>query len=263
MKRIRKNRVLTYSLLGVFALSLVGVGFAAWTFTGFVGDEALVNVTVGDVIDKVLVVKVDEVTDGSVSFDNLASGTTDVKNDPNGGTEDLSFAIKYTLTSTVSLFDEKTGKGKFIIDIAFADGTIKAYKDKFDNEDKQFIDTSCLNGFSFETKSGDSIDSDPNVVSTIAYSENNTVVTVTGTNVVSTIEYKENNTVATVTSTFSFKWGSYFGGNNPAQSKTGDVADDVFTISRKLHEFLDAKPETLPDIELTITPHTKEQVNNE
>ena len=40
MKRIRKNRVLTYSLLGVFALSLVGVGFAAWTFTGFVGDEA-------------------------------------------------------------------------------------------------------------------------------------------------------------------------------------------------------------------------------
>lgn len=242
MKRIRKNRVLTYSLLGVFALSLVGVGFAAWTFTGFVGDEALVKVTVGDVIDKVLVVDA-EVTDGNVSFDNLESGTTDVKNDSNGGKEDLSFSIKYTLTSTVSLFDEKTGKGKFIIDIAFDEETITAYKMAFDQENKQFIDTSCLNGFNFETKNVKSIDNVPNVDSTI--------------------EYSENNTVATVTSTFSFKWGSYFGGNNPAQSKTGDVADDVFTISRKLHEFLDAKPEPLPKINLTITPSPKEQVNNE
>lgn len=235
MKRIRRNRVLTYSLLGVFALSLVGVGFAAWTFTGFVGDEALVKVTVGDVIDKVLVVKA-EVTDGSVSFDNLASPTTDVKNDPNGGTEDLSFAIKYTLTSTVSLFDD-SGNGKFIIDIAFDEGT-NAYKDAFDKKDKQFIDTSCLNGFKFETKNVKSIDNVPNVVSTI--------------------EYKENNTVATVTSTFSFKWGSYFGGKNPTESMTGDVADDVFTISKKLHEFLDEKPKDLPNINLTITPSPKE-----
>ena len=243
MKRIRKNRVLTYSLLGVFALSLVSVGFAAWTFTGFVGDEALVDVTVGDVIDKVLVVKA-KVTDGNVSFDNLKSGTTDVKNDTNGGTEDLSFAVQYTLTSTVSLFDEK-GNGKFIIDIAFDEDTKKAYKDTFDKENKQFINTSCLNGFKFETKNVTSID---NV-----------------TNVVSTIEYSENNTVATVTSTFSFKWGSYFGGKNPAESMTGDVADDVFTISRKLHEFLDAKPKDLPDINLTIKPsyNDKEQENNE
>lgn len=243
MKRFRKNRVLTYSLLGVFALSLVGVGFAAWTFTGFVGDEALVNVTVGDVIDKVLVVDA-KVTDGNVSFDNLKSGTTDVKNDPNEGTEDLSFAIEYTLTSTVSLFDD-SGNGKFIIDIAFDPDTIKAYKDAFDKEDKQFIDTSCLNGFNFETKNVKSIDSGPNVVSEIAYSENNTV--------------------ATVTSTFSFKWGSYFGGKNPAESMTGDVADDVFAISKKLHEFLDAKPEPLPKIKLTITPsyNDKEQGNNE
>lgn len=231
MKRIRKNRVLTYSLLGVFALSLVGVGFAAWTFTGFVGDEALVKVTVGDVIDKVLVVEA-EVTDGKVSFDNLKDGFGDIKND--GNAEDLSFAVQYTLTSTVSLFDEKTGKGKFIIDIAFDENTINAYKNAFDQVNKQFIDTSCLNGFSFETKSGDSIDSDPNVVSTIAYSENNTV--------------------ATVTSTFSFKWGSYFGGKNPAQSETNEVADDVFEISKKLHEFLNAKPKDLPDINLTITP---------
>ena len=232
MKRIRKNRVLTYSLLGVFALSLVGVGFAAWTFTGFVGDKALVKVTVGDVIDNVLVVDA-EVTDDNVSFDNLKSGTTDVKNDPDGGTEDLSFAIEYTLTSTVSLFDD-SGNARFEIEIAFDDGTKNAYKNAFDQVDKQFIDTSCLNGFIFETKSGTSIDS--------------------GTNVVSTIEYSENNTVATVTSTFSFKWGSYFGGKNPAQSMTGDVADDVFEISRKLHEFLDAKPEILPDINLTIKP---------
>ena len=236
MKRIRKNRVLTYSLLGVFVLSLVGVGFAAWTFTGFVGDEALVKVTVGDVIDQVLVVKA-EVTDGNISFDNLASGTTDVKNDSNGGTEDLSFEIKYTLTSTVSLFDEKTGKGKFIIDIAFDEGT-NAYKDVFDKKDKQFIDTSCLNGFEFETKNVKSIDNVPNVDSTI--------------------EYSENNTVATVTSTFSFKWGSYFGGNNPAQSTTNGEADDVFEISKKLHEFLDVKPEPLPKINLTITPSPKE-----
>lgn len=243
MKRIRKNRVLTYSLLGAFALSLVGVGFAAWTFTGFVGDEALVTVNVGDVIDKVLVVDA-RVTDGNVSFDNLKSGTTDVKNDSNGGTEDLSFAIEYTLTSTVSLFDE-TGNGNFIIDIAFDENTKNAYKNAFDKENKQFIDTSCLNGFKFETKNVKSIDSGPNVVSEIAYGENNTV--------------------ATVTSTFSFKWGSYFGRKNPAESMTGDVADDVFAISKKLHEFLDAKPETLPDIKLTIKPsyNDKEQGNNE
>lgn len=232
MKKIRKNRVLTYSLLGVFALSLVGVGFAAWTFTGFVGDEALVTVKVGDVIDNVLVVDA-EVTDGNVRFDNLESGTTDVKNDPNGGTEDLSFAIEYTLTSTVSLFDD-TGKARFEIDITFDEDTENAYKNAFDQKGKQFIDTSCLNGFSFETKSGTSIDS--------------------GTNVVSTIKYSENNTVATVTSTFSFKWGSYFGGNNPAESMTNGEADDVFEISRKLHEFLDAKPEILPKISLTIKP---------
>lgn len=244
MKRIRKNRVLTYSLLGFFALSLVGVGFAAWTFTGFVGDEALVTVKVGDVIDKVLVVEA-EVTDGKVYFDNLETGSGDIKNDENGNAEDLSFAIKYTLTSTVSLFDEKTGKGKFIIDIAFDDNTKNAYKNAFDQENKQFIDTSCLNGFKFETKNVKSIDSVPNVVSEIVYSENNTV--------------------ATVTSTFNFRWGSYFGFKNPAQSTTNDEADDVFEISKKLHEFLDAKPETLPDIKLTIAPsyNDKEQENNE
>lgn len=241
MKRIRKNRVLTYSLFGVFALSLVGVGFAAWTFTGFVGDEALVTVKVGDVIDKVLVVDA-KVTDGNVSFDNLGSGTTDVKNDPNGGTEDLSFTIEYTLTSTVSLFDD-SGNARFEIDIVFDEDTKNAYKNAFDQADKQFIDTSCLNGFNFETKNGTSIDSGLNVVSEIAYSENNTV--------------------ATVTSTFNFRWGSYFGGKNPAESMTGDVADDVFEISKKLHEFLDAKPETLPQIKLTITPSYKEQENNE
>ena len=97
MKRIRKNRVLTYSLVGVFALSLVGVGFAAWTFTGFVGDEALVTVKVGDVIDKVLVIEA-EVTDDKVNFDNLENGFGEIKNDENGNAEDLSFAIKYTLT---------------------------------------------------------------------------------------------------------------------------------------------------------------------
>ena len=242
MKRIRKNRVLTYSLLGVFALSLVGVGFAAWTFTGLVGDKALVSVTVGDVIDKVLVVEA-KVTDGNVSFDNLKDGSTDVKNDPNGGTEDLSFAIEYTLTSTVSLFDESSGNARFKIDVVFDEDTKNAYKNAFDQENKQFIDTSCLNGFSFETKSGTSIDSGANVVSTIAYSEKNTV--------------------ATVTSTFNFKRGSYFGGKNPAQSMTGDKADDVFAISKKLHEFLDAKPETLPKINLTITPFYKGATSNE
>ena len=241
MKRIRNNRVLTYSLFGVFAFSLVGVGFAAWTFTGLVGDEALVSVTVGDVIDKVLVVEA-KVTDGNVSFDNLEGGTTDVKNDPNGGVEDLSFSIEYTLTSTVSLFDD-SGNGKFEIEIAFDEDTKNAYKNAFDTTDKQFIDTSCLNGFSFKTNSGTSIDSGANVVSTIAYSENNTV--------------------ATVTSTFNFKRGSYFGGKNPAQSMTGDKVDDVFAISKKLHEFLDAKPETLPKINLTITPFYKGATSNE
>ena len=102
MKRIRKNRVLTYSLLGVFALSLIGVGFAAWTFAGFVGDKALVTVNVGDVIDKVLVVDA-EVTDGNVSFDNLKSGTTDVKNDTNGGTEIIGKILKDFLSGYAQL----------------------------------------------------------------------------------------------------------------------------------------------------------------
>ena len=242
MKRIRKNRVLTYSLLGVFALSLVGVGFAAWTFTGIVGDEALVTVKVGDAIDKVLVVDA-TVTDGNVNFDNLENGSSNVTNDPNGGVEDLSFAIEYTLTSTVSLFDESSGNARFKIDVVFDEATKNAYKNAFDQADKQFIDTSCLNGFSFETKNDTSIDSVPNVVSTISYSQNNTV--------------------ATVTSTFNFKWGSYFGGKNPAESMTGDVADDVFAISKKLHEFLDAKPETLPQINLTITPSYIGATSNE
>lgn len=242
MKRIRKNRVLIYSLLGVFSLSLVGVGFAAWTFTGLVGDETLVTVKVGDAIDKVLVVDA-TVTDGNVNFDNLENGSSNVTNDPNGGVEDLSFAIEYTLTSTVSLFDESSGNARFKIDVVFDEATKNAYKNAFDQENKQFIDTSCLNGFSFETKNDTSIDSVPNVVSTISYSQNNTV--------------------ATVTSTFNFKWGSYFGGKNPAESMTGDVADDVFAISKKLHEFLDAKPETLPQINLTITPSYIGATSNE
>ena len=230
-----KVKILTGSLFGLAAVSLVGVAFSSWviqstntkTFNDF-------NVSVSEVSDKRLVISEITSDDQDIVFDAKENDTTgpivwDGKNKA-----DLTFNFSFTISDVLN------AEGNFTKDVGV--------KIKWDNHPdydpligKYYITAPQRNGAAltdsdaslFEYKTTNALPSDES---------NGLKFKASG----------DGNTDLTVTATYSFAWGSAFGGNNPSEFANEDNLDDVITALEEL-KALDGKKFTI-----TLTSYVPE-----
>lgn len=124
MKRIGKHG--TYAILGLTAVSLIGIGFSSWIINAITEKsiENNVTVTAGSFDDKRFDFKVTNVSDGTVKFDSLLTGDSDVitgSGDKNE--EDLKFSFTCSINKSASISTDLAG-----IYVKFSDTATKTDK---------------------------------------------------------------------------------------------------------------------------------------
>lgn len=237
MKRIGKHG--TYAILGLTAVSLIGIGFSSWIINASTEKSIDNNVTVtaGDFEDKRFDFKVTSVSDGKINFDYLANGNSDVIKGSGDEVEDLKFSFACSINKTESISTNLAG-----IYVKFSDTTGKTSKIN-DLVSSHIVQTPI----SFGEDSSDSTNGKYGYL-LIAGNDFNTpldAVEVTYDNPAGTKKYTctitDSGDTYSIEITFNFAWGSAFGYENPtnvsstddhygstiAGLKTLDAADDL------------------------------------
>lgn len=236
--KIKKSNLTIYILTSAAFISLIGVGFSSWVLDKIQGDSQIINVEIGEIKDNSLIASIDNESSelDAIRFDaNEASGGI-VANGDSKVSENMDFVVGFNIEAGYVL-----NGGDIEIKFTF-DEIAEKYSTYLDGkgtpQDPQYIDTSCLEEFTFTMPDSDTTSDNPitNPPSTIS-----SVVTYSN-------EYKS----AKVVSTFTFKWGTAFGGNNPCAS------EDIGVIET-LKAFNDAFSEIGPNkaFTVTITPSKK------
>ena len=223
MNKMTKVKILTGSLFGLAAVSLVGVAFSSWVIqsTNDVEFNSF-NVSVSDVSDKSLVISEITSTDQNIVFDAKENDTTGPIVWDGTNKEDLTFNFSFTISDVLN------AEGNFTKDVG-------VYI-KWENHSaydtligKEYITAPQRDGASaltdsntslFEYKTGTAIPSDSNGL---------------------TFEASEGNTDLTVTAAYSFAWGNEFGGKNPSEFATDENLSTVLTALKELEDLNDQK----------------------
>lgn len=223
MNKMTKVKILTGSLFGLAAVSLVGVAFSSWviqstnskTFNGF-------NVSVSDVSDKRLVISAITSDDQDIVFDAKENDTTppivwDGKNK-----EDLTFNFSFTISDVLN------AESKFTKDVGvhIRWGDHSAYDTSIG---EKYITAPQRNGNAltdsntslFECKTGAPLPGDSDGLTFEASGVGNTDLT--------------------VTAVYSFAWGTTFGGKNPSEYATDENLSTVLPALEEL-KGLNGKP---------------------
>lgn len=239
---LNKNRskIVIYSLIGLATVALATVGFSGWIIDGSVKDaNENVSVTVSEIADRTTVIEVlGSECDKVVCFDydknSQNKNPNIVFDDDTSKTpgEDLIFSIKFTIKSNSALNLENKHTIRFTFD-----ETTKTKFQEINANDKNFIDYSCIQDFSFNlpTDNNSSVTSLKNITNSVTYSN----------------EYK----TATIVSTFTFDWGDYFNGKNPCEYGTEEGEEDY---KEKILEF----DRVLKDRTVPITLNISVTYNN-
>lgn len=222
MKLKSKHSSLKLVLL-LSTVSLATVGFSAWVINGSLsGDTSKITFSVGEVTDNSITVKVIDSTNNSIAFDSISGGASD-KVQGNSKSEDMTFGVKYTVTS---------GKGfsnpiKITYNYTTGFGEIKKIGDG-----TNYINTSCLDITTFNL---DGETTNPSSISGLS------------------VSYEGN--VATVTQTWTFSWGSVFATKNPC-NVTSEDGDAYTNLEANLKAFTSAAKTAMTgkDFTITITP---------
>lgn len=214
-----KVKILTGSLFGLAAVSLVGVAFSSWVIqsTNSVEFNSF-NVSVSDVSDKRLVISEITSTDQNITFDAKENDTTVPIVWDGTNKEDLTFNFSFTISDVLN------AEGNFTKDVG-------VYI-KWDNPSaystligKNYITAPQRNGANaltdsnaslFEYKTGTAIPDESNGLTFVASGEGNTDLT--------------------VTAAYSFAWGTAFGGNNPSEFATDENLSTVLTALEELKD---------------------------
>ena len=212
-----KVKILTGSLFGLAAVSLVGVAFSSWviqstnskTFNSF-------NVSVSEVSDKRLLISEITSTDQDIVFDAEENDTTPPIVWDGTNKADLTFNFSFTISDVLD------GQGKFKKDVGvnIRWDNLPAYRNLID---ENYITAPQRDGSTltdsdaslFECKTGNALPSESNNGLTFAASG-------------------EGSTDLTVTAAYSFAWGTAFEGNNPSEFANDDNLDDVITALEAL-----------------------------
>lgn len=221
MKRIGKHG--TYAILGLTAVSLIGIGFSSWIINAITEKsiENNVTVTAGSFDDKRFDFKVTSVSDGTVKFDSLGTGDSDVITG-SGNEEDLDFSFACSINKSASISDDLAG-----IYVKFSDTAGKTSKIN-DLVSSNIIQTPISFGANSSDLTNGSygyllIDGDDFKTPSVA-------VEATYDNPVEPAKIKkytctitDNGDTYSIAITFNFAWGSDFGYENPTNVKSTDA----------------------------------------
>lgn len=194
MKKSRKSKIVLFSVLGLATISLATVGFASWVISGETpATSDNITAEVGAVVDNTLSASiVTAECDFKVRFDNLAKGAEGLKiaNGSDTEKEDLDFKIVTTITAGDKL-----------------NGCLKGVKYDFTYDT---VLTNAINNNYVAFAKGTSYNT------TINFTADTTATISDPTT--NTLSFSSDDVKAVkVTSTFSFTWGTAFGGQNPGK----------------------------------------------
>lgn len=212
-----KVKILTGSLFGLAAVSLVGVAFSSWviqstnskTFNSF-------NVSVSDVSDKRLVISEITSTDQDIVFDAEENDTTTPIVWDGTNKADLTFNFSFTISDVLD------GQGKFKKDVGvnIRWDNLPAYRDLIG---KNYITAPQRNGANALTDSDTSLFEYKTEEAVPSESNNGLTFKAAG----------DGNTDLQVTAAYSFAWGDAFRGKNPSEFATDE---NLITVLPALEE---------------------------
>ena len=237
MKRIGKHG--TYAILGLTAVSLIGIGFSSWIINAFTEDSINKNVTVtaGDFDDKRFDFKVTSESDLTIKFDSLSTGDSDVIKG-SGNEENLDFSFTCSINKSASIstdlagiyvkFSDTTGETDKINDLVTADiiQTPISFGENLSDPTNGTYGYLLIPGGNFTNlKTAEDLYDEPADTNNKKY----------------TCTIKDSGDTYSIEITFNFAWGSAFGYENPTNVsstdshygstisglKTLDAADDL------------------------------------
>lgn len=237
MKKLKSFKIM-YLSLGVCLVSVAAIGFSNWILINEDSDEGFITAQIGAINDTKVTARITNKDDLNVRFD--ANDNTDglITSGSDSESEKMAFSIelqvdKGALTSFNNLnvaFDfnnDDGGAKKFIETVA---------------SDPQYINATFLNK-TYEITLND-ISSESETTSEDGYFKYKFIIS-------------EN--VATITASFSFKWGTAFGEENPCNEKVSNTADVLDGFSKAFSKFKDSinAENQNSNIVLTVTPGIK------
>lgn len=233
--KIKKSNLTIYILTSAAFISLIGVGFSSWVLDKIQGDSQQINAEIGLIIDNSLIASIDNESSelDLIRFDaNDANGGI-VANGDSKVSENMDFVVGFNIEAGYVL-----NGGDIEIKFTF-DDIAKKYSTCLDatplDDKPQYIDTSCLKEFAF-----------------IMPPATNTTIDNTSKTISSVVTYSNENKSAKVVSTFTFKWGSAFGGKNPCASEDINVIETLKAFDAAFSQIGSDKAFTV-----TITPSKK------
>lgn len=237
MKKIKSLKVM-YLSLGVALVSVAAVGFSNWILINEQSSDGFIEAQIGGIKETTIEAKITKSDDLYVRFDANDNNEGLITNGSATETEKLTFSVELTIDKgELASFD-----------------SLKVTFD-FNNEDggaKKFIETIATN---------------PQYINA-EFLKNTYVIELSDTvpeNEVTSgdgyLKYcftiAEN--VATIKASFSFKWGTAFGGENPCNEKVSNTSTVLTNFGTKFTEFKNSvsSDNQNSNIVLTITPGVK------
>ena len=217
MNKMTKVKILTGSLFGLAAVSLVGVAFSSWVIqsTNSVEFNSF-NVSVSDVSDKRLLISEITSTDQDIVFDAKENDTTPPIVWDGTNKADLTFNFSFTISDVLN------AEGNFTKDV----GVYIKWANHPDYDTligKNYITAPQRDGSTltdsdaslFECKTGTAIPDDES---------NGLTFEAAG----------DGNTDLQVTAAYSFAWGTKFEGKNPSEFATDENLSTVLPALEEL-----------------------------
>lgn len=228
--KIKKSNLTIYILTSAAFISLIGVGFSSWVLDKIQGDSQQINAEIGQIIDNSLIASIDNYNSqlDPIRFDaNNESGGI-VTNGDSTVLANMDFVVAFNIEAGYAL-----NGGDIEIKFTF-DEIAKKYSTYLGGT-PQYIDTSCLEDFTFTMPDSDNTitNSSSTISSVVTYSN-------------------EDKSAAKVVSTFTFKRGDAFGRNNPCASTDVSVIETLKAFDNAFSQIGPNKAFTV-----TITPSKK------
>lgn len=208
MNKLNKGKAIGIVSLSLAAVSLAGVGFSAWVFSGTTTkDTGVISVTTAEVYDKRMEITAASVdnSDNSIKFDAVSGGNLITAS--SDAAEDLTFKINYTVKVGADLSNF---------------GGVKGY---VQNSGCDMLKAVNLNYVTLPAGV---------YVSEAEMEKGNVYITTSSEMENPTVDTSENKIYTVTGEKLTMDWGSAFNKNNPSKLTDASKVNDYITYLKEL-----------------------------